>query len=1008
MSTPLDRSEFASFLQEVHGYQPFPWQVRLFDHLVETGAWPELLKLPTSSGKTTVIDIAVFYLALEADAGANRRAPMRLAFIVDRRLVVDDAYQHAKRLAENLEAAEPDSVSARVAARLRELSGSSHPLVVRRLRGGVPREDDWARTPIQPTVLCSTVDQVGSRLLFRGYGVSDAMKPVHAGLLGADCHLFVDEAHLAEPLRQTLSWVAMYNGPRWRTDTTIKLPWGYTIMTATPQPGVNQAFELEDEDFEHPILSARWSATKPVRLIELKKKTARDKSAPEESLQEADEAEENRRVEALIDEFRTAAQYLQANGVPRPAIAIVVNRVGRARAVFDALRAELASDGWTPMLLMGPARPLDRDAWLTGQLAPIRTRPWPERRDLEHPIAIVATQCIEVGIDIDLDAVITDAAPIDALRQRFGRLNRAGRPTPCLGAIVATPTDLSSRTDDPVYGGAIAEAWAYLKRHAQAGRRGEAPTVDFGLAAFESFVKADPVPDEALSPTEDAPVLMPAHVDLLACTSPVPAADPEVSLYLHGPKRQPDAVSVIWRADIHRVLGHRAVFALLQLVLPRSTEAVELPVWAVKMWLRRGSSADADLADVASQMEDEDLDADRASSREVFRWTGNEDTSAWISANDIRPGDTIVLPASYGGLDAYGWNPEETAPVRDLGLQANLPFQGSYFTVRVAPGLVAQEDEARLAAILAEAEAGDWRDVRDGLLELKLDDDLRASLMRLDAARGRVQAFFDIYGRDAQGRPIGVVLEARRGVAADGVDALSAVPATEDDLFGSITGVPVELEAHCQGVAEAALRFARAVGLPESIQRDLELAGLFHDFGKADRRFQSYLAFGDPLGPDMDAPLLAKSGRPLPYHVRADVGLPDRWRHEALSVSLAPRHPRFQEAGDPELVLWLVGTHHGYGRPFFPHDDPASSSGEPYSRTLFGYAVEMAPSDGPQSLAYDWHGVDWAGLYELLKARYGVWGLAYLEAVLRLADHRVSEEEQRMRGVTRDSSRIST
>ena len=97
-----------------------------------------------------------------------------------------------------------------VADSLREIAQDERPLDVYALRGGMYRETAWARSPLQPTVIASTVDQVGSRLLFRGYGVTDSMKPIHAGLVGNDALLLLDEAHCAKPFDQTMQAVEQY------------------------------------------------------------------------------------------------------------------------------------------------------------------------------------------------------------------------------------------------------------------------------------------------------------------------------------------------------------------------------------------------------------------------------------------------------------------------------------------------------------------------------------------------------------------------------------------------------------------------------------------------------------------------------------------------------------------------------------------------------------------------------------------------------------------------------
>ena len=90
-------------------------------------------------------------------------------------------------------------------------------------------------------------------------------------------------------------------------------------------------------------------------------------------------------------------------------------------------------------------------------------------------------------------------------------------------------------------------------------------------------------------------------------------------------------------------------------------------------------------------------------------------------------------------------------------------------------------------------------------------------------------------------------------------------------------------------------------------------------------------------------------------------------------------------------MLWLLGTHHGHGRPLFPHGDSDDAKSRKLPSVL-DLPSELPPGAGPQSLAFDWNGLDWPTLFVRLKDRYGVWELARMEAILRLADHRASEE----------------
>lgn len=1050
MIPTLDASDFPAFFEALHGVRPFPWQTRLAAAVSETGTWPRLLDLPTGSGKTATLDIAVFQLALEADRRTARRAPVRIAFVVDRRLVVDDAFGRAGRIAAALRKAEGDTVLGRVAARLRGLAVSAipeaaraafdpPPLIAARLRGGIPREDDWARTPVQPTIICTTVDQIGSRLLFRGYGVTDASKPIHAGLIGSDCRILLDEAHLAEPFRQTLGWVERYRGGEWQ-ETEASGPWGVSVLTATPGEADGNVFALDGDDHADPVLRARLRAQKPARLIAPAKSKATPSDVAEEEEEDPDaagEAEAPKLVETLVAEALQARDRLQTAGLDRPAIGIVVNRVRRARQVFETLGTAITADPVSGepvadrLLLIGPARPVDRDG-LAAALDPIRTGA--SRDALARPLFIVATQCIEAGVDIDLDGLVTEAAPLDALRQRFGRLNRAGRPIVPSAAIVASKADVAARGTDPVYGTAIRETWAWLTRVATPAAKGAPATVDFGIEAFEVLATdATTAPPPGLSaPRADAPVLMPAHLDLLTQTWPVPAASPDIGLHLHGPDRQPASVTLIWRADLAVGDAPDDVRRRLLVVPPRSAEAIELPIAAVRAWLEGRVGGSDPLADIP-QPAIEETARHRGARRQVFRWAGDDDRSAWIGPDDLRPGMTLIAPAAFGGVDLFGWNPAFQDQATDVADAAAQPFDGRRFAIRIAPGLieppnvaadgetaterrlrkahaprVAADLAAALAETLAELEPRDKAGLVQRLLERDwLPDALKTRLRRLGTGtRGgwrAVDVQFDLYGKDDDERWRGVVLVATRGVVGAGDAGSEAVAAntTEDDFAGSIAGRDLGLGRHGADVALFAEAFTRAAGLDPGRVRDLRAAGLLHDLGKADPRFQAKLRRTDARfaalfgGPEH---LLAKSARPLPRGGRLPARrpqdeLPLHWRHEALSVRLAPGDPAFADVADADLVLWLIGTHHGRGRPLYPHADPLDREDRRLALPNGETVLPKAP--GPQSLAYDRDGRDWAQLFEMLKARYGAWELARFEAVLRLADHRASEWAER-------------
>src|SRR5205814_2198017 len=97
-------------------------------------------------------------------------------------------------------------------------------------------------------------------------------------------------------------------------------------------------------------------------------------------------------------------------------------RVASAREIFSRLPGNPAKD---KVLLTGRIRPWDRDRVLERCLD--RMKAGRARADGDRPLFVAATMTVEVGADLDFDYLVTEAAPLPALRQRFGRLHRLGR-----------------------------------------------------------------------------------------------------------------------------------------------------------------------------------------------------------------------------------------------------------------------------------------------------------------------------------------------------------------------------------------------------------------------------------------------------------------------------------------------------------------------------------------------------------------------------------------------------
>ncbi len=992
----LTESDFEGFFTSLWDRPPFAWQSDLTERVLTNreAPWPQAIALPTGAGKTTCLDIAVFALAAQAAMPGRKEAitaPRRIFLVVDRRIVVDEAYERAYRMSCKLQDA-TGGILKQVADNLREIAGhtesSGMPLEAHILRGGMYRSEAWSRSPLQPSVITSTVDQIGSRLLFRAYGGSSSrVWPIYAGLVANDSLVLVDEAHCAHPFLQTLQAVKKYR--QWG-EQPLQRPFLPVVMSATPPSDLKDKFTDSSSDPrnpEHP-LGRRQLASKPARLI-------------------LDEIKGGRKAEASEKVAKAVVEYaLELAGDEPKAIVAFVNRVATARAAKDLLIKKKDIDC---ELLTGRMRTIDKEA-VQGRLESLHSG---VERTLERSLIVVATQTLEVGADLDFDGLVTECASLDALRQRFGRLNRMGRDIEAKAIIIYVD---NGKEADPVYGEAMSKTWEWLGE-----QKDENDEVDFGIAELQKRLHEGEELSKLNAPTTDAAVMLPAHLDCLAQTEPAPKPSPAVSLFLHGLREAVRDVEVCWRADVDLTDDKQQENSLesLRLCPPTGVETLAVPIGLFKCWLAGFDGLD-NSADVEGvNAEDESQNAtNEENQRRVLRWRGRETRlgrDIISEPADIHPGEIIVIPFSLF--------PESTV-LGDLTASDVILDQGesAYLRVRAKAALrlhpvgigawpeslaLVRDDAKTLLEGLSEKYEDDseevMTDVHNVLKRLAEVGDLPEEQWRWlpEVASVLVDEFPTAEKLNRSGachvRTSSLTIVGRKLVKKYTRDA--SIFSDEDDASSSgishKNGKPVLLKKHLPGVEEFARNHAIGCGLPDAITEAIARAGLLHDLGKADPRFQQILRRG---GIPVVGEMLAKSSRyPRDRNererIRRESGYPEGARHELLSVRMAESVPELlpEDTGLKELVLHLVASHHGYGRPFAP---VVNDENHPETKFPLGEHCNIAWSwpGGPLGLERLDSGV--SERYWHLTRRYGWWGLAWLEALLRIADWRRSEWEE--------------
>ena len=616
----------------------------------------------------------------------------------------------------------------------------------------------------------------------------------------------------------------------------------------------------------------------------------------------------------------------------RPSTCLVFANTPRtARSAFAQVSAKVSDSQAEILLLTGLVRDHEaervRDRVLHRVDGMAANRNTAESR--HRHLIVVATQTLEVGADIDAEYLVTEACGVRALTQRLGRLNRLGRFAHARGIYVHCPPRPTGHSEYwPVYGTEPVAVLAHLQAAAGGSPIALSPRRVAGVLG---------------APADDpgrGPQIMPGILQEWTKTTTPPDGEAPVEPYFAGISGAEHSVSVLWRSHVPED-G--------EWLWPRPTdrEVITLPRREFRDALDDGERVGR-------------LDADGVTIRVV-------------AMSAVRAGDTVVLASDRGLMDAYGWSPQLSEPVMDLSLlDRGVPLHDTALKrLGQSPmgGLV-----DRAMGLGDDAEDLDEADRAEAL------EEILSRLSEANPPSWTAADWHDFVGRLRQGRILKSPNEIP-WVLVPKFESRSESRNVELDETSRADGT-ISLDRHGKAVGRRAAEVAGRLGVRSAIADIVEQAGLLHDIGKADRRFQRWL---DPTGQHGFDVAKSTTSRHQWDTFRVAANWPRGARHEALSARLGQRWLECRGGSTnpllDDLLVHLIISHHGSGRPLVR--PVADGTPAVVSMTTGGHLVEV-PADLAET--------DWGqpARFLRLSESFGHWTLALLEAIIRQSDHAVS------------------